>query len=289
MGVFKCMQCGLLSRPKTEPGARKLQSTTPCHGRTCPSKDPPVHVTCDARTFHFVIEHDGIARLVWEHYGDHASHERPPGGHLSKDQEDQVDGQVMRHHDASAHQLRTGDTGPGSVPLPEISATLANPRAARYQLTQSQARLSIANSPVKGGLAVFHSFGLLQKQLKAPFVIDSSVHGPIYILMSTPFMDKLIKDAVNAWLEDSRTGTNDDAEGRHGFVMDGDHTFFREGLLLVTCVFSLVLNAWAPVLYAWIDGQDMAHHRPHFRHVFQSVIKHAGSRFDRKFLFHVSI
>jgi len=56
-------------------------------------------MTCDARTFHFVIEHDGIARLVWEHYGDHASHERPPGGHLSKDQEDQVDGQVMRHHD----------------------------------------------------------------------------------------------------------------------------------------------------------------------------------------------
>jgi hypothetical protein len=32
--------------------------------------------------------------------------------------------------------------------------------------------------------------------------------------------------------------------------MDGDHTFFQEGLLLVTCVFSLVLNAWAPVLYA---------------------------------------
>lgn len=222
---------------------------------------------------------------VWEHFGDHASHDRPPGGPLSKRQEAELDKQVIRHHEASAHQLRTGDTGPGSIPLAAISPTLANPRAARYQMAQSQSRLGISTtSPVKGGLAVLHSFGEMHKKFKTSFIIDSSLHGPIYLTMQSPFMDKLIKDAVDVWIEETETGSD---EARHGFVTDGDHSFFRDGVLLATCVFSKVMNCWAPVLYTWIDGEDMEHHRPHFKHIFRAVAKHSGSRFERKFLLHV--
>lgn len=285
LGVFKCQHCGLCSRPKTEPGARTLQAQTRCQGRQCTSGDPPILQTCRARTFHFTVNRDGIIWSVWEHFGDHASHDRPPGGPLSKFQEEEVDKQVSRHHEASAHQLRTGDTGPGSVPLADISPTLANPRSARYQMAQSQARLGIAPaSPVKGGLAVLHSFGALQKKLKTPFMIDSSIHGPIYVMVQTPFMDKLIKDAVEDWIEETHTGSED---ARHGFVTDGDHSFFRDGVLLATCVFSKVLNCWAPVLYTWIDGLDIAHHRPHFQTTFRAVAKYSGSQFERKFLLHV--
>ena len=74
---------------------------------------------------------------VWEHVGNY-DHMRPPGGPLSKNQQDAIDKQVSQQSKASAHQLHTGDIGPNSVPLSDISETLAIPRAARDQVSQSQ-------------------------------------------------------------------------------------------------------------------------------------------------------
>ena len=206
--------------------------------------------------------------------------------HIILDSSADIEGQVIRKLDATAHQLRTGDTGPGSKPLPMISEMLANPRVARYQVEKSQARLGIHASPAKGGLSVLHSLGQLVKRLREPFIIDSSLSGPIFFTLQTPFMQRLIGDAIEAWIEDDGDGPD---AGRHGFVTDGDHSFFRQGTLLATCVFSNVLNAWAPVLYSWIDSMDTEHHRPHFRHIFRAVVSHAGPRFEKKFLLHVCL
>ena len=51
--------------------------------------------------------------MVWEHFGDHGTHDRLPGGALCRFEEDQVDAQVQRKHEATAHELRTRDTGRG--------------------------------------------------------------------------------------------------------------------------------------------------------------------------------
>lgn len=285
LGVFKCRHCGLCVRPNTSSASRNNQGEARCEGRRCQSNDPPTLFPCKARTYRFRVNRDGVMWSVWEHVGDHSEHDRPPGGRLSRREEDQVDEQVNRRHEASAHQLRTGDTGPGSVPLAEISATLANPRSARYQLAQSQGRLGVGpSSPVKGGLAVMRSFGDLQKKFKTAFMVDSSIHGPVYVMMQTSWMDQIIKEAVEDWIDESQTGSPD---ARHGFVTDGDHSFFRSGVLLATCVFSKILKSWVPVLYTWIDGLDIAHHRPHFRSLNQAVSKYAGRKFEPKFLTHV--
>ncbi|KAJ7191825.1 hypothetical protein B0H12DRAFT_1082759 [Mycena haematopus] len=185
-----------------------------------------------------VLRH-GQSILVWEHYGDHSTHARPPRGTLSKAQEDQVDLQVMRRHDANAHELRTGDPGPGSIPLPEISATLTAPSSARYHLSQSQARLGLNTGSSKGGLAFLHVFGDLNKRLSTPFIIDSSLSGPIYMMFQTPFMDSILREAVETWILDLADGPE---ASRHGIVIDGDHTFFREGQLLASCAFSAVMD-----------------------------------------------
>ncbi|KAJ7309425.1 hypothetical protein DFH08DRAFT_823369 [Mycena albidolilacea] len=203
---------------------------------------------------------------------------QPPGGALSKFEEDQVDLQVMRRHDATAHELRTGDAGPGSIPLPEISPILAAPSSARYQLVQSQSRLGINTGSSKGGLAIMSAFGDLTKQLPTPFIIDSSL-GPVYMTFQTPFMDSILHEAFETWILDFTDGPE---ASRHGIVVDGDHTFFRQGPLLTSCVLSRVSAEWTPILYSWINGLDKAHHRPHFAHLFKSIIKHAGDRFTRK-------
>ncbi|KAF8957620.1 hypothetical protein BDZ97DRAFT_1924498 [Flammula alnicola] len=285
LGVFSCNNetCRRLVRPKTGPSSRTQQAKEPC--RMC--KSDLVLTKCDAKTYHYKISRNGQAFLVWEHDGHH-KHPRPPGGNLSRAQEEAVDKQVLRNFDASAHELWTGDTGPGSIPLSEISPALANPRAARYQLSQSQARLGIAPSiATKGGLSILRSLAELQEELKKPFMINSSLHGPVFLMFQTPFMETVLQDSIISWNEEDSEGPN---SARHGFVTDGDHSFFRDGVLIVTCVFNMLMVAWVPVLYTWILRQDIAHHRPHFRHISRSVvtlIQRRGLAFEKKYLLHV--
>lgn len=64
--------------------------------------------------------------------------------------------------DAYAHALHTGDTTPGSVPLPKIDLALADARRSHYQVAQSQARLGIApTAPTRGGLTILTFFSAM--------------------------------------------------------------------------------------------------------------------------------
>ncbi|KAJ6569381.1 hypothetical protein B0H19DRAFT_1066129 [Mycena capillaripes] len=281
LGVYRCGSCARLTRPKTQPAARLAQLTTGCTSCTCSLEAPLIHDKCEARSFHYNVDRNGQTILVWEHFGDHSTHAKPPGGTPSKFQEDQVDVQVLRKHEAGAHELRTGDTAPGSVPFPDISPGLAKPNAARYALAQSQARVGIGKALLKGGLATIRSVGDLQTRLPTPFIVSSSLNSPAHITMQTPFMDDIIRECVESWILDLADGPT---AGRHGFVIDGDHSYFQLGTLLATCAYSMTTNEWTPILYSWLNHQDTAHHRPHFAHIFQAVIKHAGAHFSRKLL-----
>ncbi|KIM39432.1 hypothetical protein M413DRAFT_415326 [Hebeloma cylindrosporum] len=253
-GVYECSNtgCGRLYRPRTDVNAQTAQIRKGCSFCHSLLKS----YSCDAYFLYYRErdERDGVLYSVWKHFGNH-KHKRPPGGKLSSQQQKAVDAQVLRRHDASVHVYHTGDTGPGSQPLGEISETLANPRAARYQVAQSQARLGItpANS-VKGGFSILTSLAELSEEFKKPFLVESSVHGPTYLMFQTPFMKSLVQESVDSWVLDDNV--------RHGFVTDGDHSFFRSGVLLVTCTFSTVMQAWVPTLYTWILRQDIEHHRP---------------------------
>ncbi|KAJ7791821.1 hypothetical protein B0H13DRAFT_1935870 [Mycena leptocephala] len=190
LGVFKCGGCGRLTRPKTQPAARQAQLKNGCTSHTCSLEAPLVHDECEARSFHYKINRDGETILVWEHFGDHSTHERPPGGALSKSQEDQIDLQVLRKQEAGAHGLRTGDTAAGSVPFADIAPCLANSKAARYAQGRRQTRLGITTTSLKGGLATISAIGDLQTRLPTTFIVVSSLNGPAYITLQTPFMDE---------------------------------------------------------------------------------------------------
>ncbi|KAK7047011.1 hypothetical protein R3P38DRAFT_3423671 [Favolaschia claudopus] len=284
VGVLRCASCGRLTRPLTQTPGREKQIRAGCTSRTCSIEQPLLEDLCDARAFHYKIQHGTSTTLVWEHYGDHASHQRPPRSGLSKFEQDQLDLQVQRRPGATVHALRTGDIVPGSVPLADISPCLANPKAARYAVGKSQARLGIVSQSVKGGLASISAIGDLQTRLPTPFIVASSLANPTHITLQTPFMDDIIRECVESWLLDPEQGPT---ATRHGFVIDGDLSFFQLGTLLATCAFSMTSYEWIPVLYSWINRQDTAHHRPIFAHLFKCVIKHAGSRFQRKLLLSV--
>ncbi|KAH9891606.1 hypothetical protein C8Q73DRAFT_782313 [Cubamyces lactineus] len=224
---------------------------------------------------------DGEVYDVWEHSGKH-EHPRPPyDGYLTKAEEVALDLQIRRRPDATAHQLRTGDSAPGSVPLAVISPALSDPQRARYQVNKGRERLDLRQTASKGGGPLLHALGDLNKTFGSPFLVDSGFVDRAYFVMQSPFMRLIINEAVDDWLDPIRPGPED---SRHGVVTDGDHTFFRDGLLMTSCAFSTTLSAWVPVLYSWIDGQSAEDHRLHFRQLNKAIMECAGDRFDSKLL-----
>lgn len=81
-------------------------------------------------------------------------------------------------------------------------------------------------------------------------------------------MRDILEAAVRDWITDSKK-----AEARHGFVTDGNHSFFKDGTLLATCVFNTTILSWVPVLLTWIHKQDQAHHLDHFLRLFNQVFE----------------
>ena len=153
-----------------------------------------------------------------------------------------------------------------------------------YQIAQSRASLGITlPSSVKGSFSLLTSLAELPEEFKQPFIIESSVHGPTFLMFQTPFMRSLVNDSVESWVLDN-------SDGHHGFVTDGDHSFFRSGVLLVTCTFNAVMQSWLPTLYTWILRQDIKHHRHHFRRISDMVIETVQQRqmeFKPEYLLHV--
>jgi hypothetical protein len=181
-----------------------------------------------------------------------------------------------------------GNTIPGSVPLAKISPSLANPHAVHYRISKSQSCLGISPAPdLKGGLAFIKAFIAKQSELDTLFLIDSSLYGPTYLTFQTPWMKERLHDAVNSWHNFSM---ETHLTGRHGYVTDGDHSYFLEGTLNVTCAYDLIMLAWLPVLYTWILRLDTVHHRLHFQTIAKQVTgytEHNNIPFDKKFLLQV--
>lgn len=276
-GVIECRSCGHRIRPKTQADAMKSQINNGCPNVFCANPAALVHVSCEAFTLHWSESRleDGQSMLYWEHHGEH-EHHRPPGGFLSKAQENALDEQVLRRPEASAHELRTGSVVPGSIPLGEISPMLSKPSTARYHVRKSQVRVGVQPSTTGKNVATsLQHFGEVNERLNG-FIVDSKLHGPIYIMVQSSDMRDWLKEAVEDWLRADAEGPT---AGRHGFVTDGDHSFFRDGTLLTTVAFNLVLKQWVPVLYTWVASLDKAHHRVHFNRLNHGVIEAAGSRF----------
>ncbi|RXW17986.1 hypothetical protein EST38_g7867 [Candolleomyces aberdarensis] len=205
------------------------------------------------------------------------------GGKLTKAEEAAIDEQVSKNPGATPPQLRTGTGGLQSVPLHEISDTLANPRAARYQVAKSQDRLGIATpASSKSGFATFSALQEVKDKNGKAFIIGDSLIGDQYLMFQNDFMKQVLQEAIEEW---GKQGS--ESEGRHGMVTDGSHSFFRQGVLLSTCVFSTRLAAWVPVLYTWIGGESAEHFRPHFRYLSQFIVDTMGSEFREEFLAHV--
>lgn len=282
LGVLACSSCARITRPKTRGLAGQVG--TLCIMPKC--EGSLQHRSCDALCFHSKDVRDGQVYLLWDHVGTH-NHPKPPGGNLTGQERIQVQQQVYRNQKGTAHQLRTGDTGPGSVPLPDISQKLADSQSARYHVEQAKNALGITPaSPSKSSAGALHSWKDLQTKLDEEFIIDSRLHGSVVVfVLQTSFMRKMLQTSVDLWLHDSESMHAE--ASRHGCITDGDHSFFRSANLLATCVFNPDIAAWVPVLYSYLDALDTDHHRPHFKHLFHQIADYAGDKFNKEMLTHV--
>ncbi|KAF6748308.1 hypothetical protein DFP72DRAFT_820488, partial [Ephemerocybe angulata] len=277
-GVFICSGCRRPCRPAVKAPSQREQLRKGCG--SCGSA-LIVHECKDARVYMTVIPGEEGDVLRWEHRGKHAHPRPPPSGRLSHAEQAALDLQVLKNPSATAHQLRTGTLN--STPLHAISPSLVKPSAARYQIEKSRALQGIITaSTSKGGFSFIDSLTDLKDKHGNPFMISATLVGEKVLMFQTPFMRDALVESINEWTSD-----DSHSEGRHGLVTDGNHSFFREGVLLVTCVFLTKTATWTPVLLTWIGGQNTEHHQPHFRHIFRFILEKAGKNFEKKFLANV--
>ncbi|KAJ7263277.1 hypothetical protein C8J57DRAFT_1231153 [Mycena rebaudengoi] len=121
MGVSNAVLADACSVPKPNRLHAKTSSSRDVNPGLAFSEHHYFRIKCGTHSFHYRTDPNGVTINVWEHNGDQTSRERPPGGALSKFKEEQMDLQVLRKLEASAHQLQTDDIGPGSIPLGNIS------------------------------------------------------------------------------------------------------------------------------------------------------------------------
>ena len=241
--------------------------------------DSLLHLKCSV--FSLYTADEDVLR--WEQIGHH-EHARPPGGsRLSSKEKEQVDEQIARNPNASVHQLRTGNGLPGSMPLGAITPSLTNPAKASYEVEKSKIRQGLRGTSAKNAFALFPGIEELKKKVDGQFFIGSGLIDPGFISIQTGFMYEVLRSAIADWTIGVPEPVGAVAS-RHGFVTDGDHTYFKFGTLITTCVFDVTMNAWAPVLYTWLHHLDKDHYRAHFRHLNQAIIKAAGVRFEPKML-----
>ncbi|KIP01665.1 hypothetical protein PHLGIDRAFT_38881, partial [Phlebiopsis gigantea 11061_1 CR5-6] len=278
-GVILCSACKATVRPQTQKAQWEKQLRQPCPNPNCTLRQL-VFVSCDVFVLLARFQRDGKTILHWKHCGTH-SHPRPPGGLLSKDQQDAVLAQVARRPDASADALATGSIVPGSVPLGEVHPTLNNPRVARYHVQKAQERLGLSSNKKVVGFSMFEAVEKLEQDVGESFVVASGLVRPSFCCIQTAFMRLVLDEAINDWLQSPLDGP---LASRHGFITDGDHTYFNKGILLATCVFNSRCLRWVPILHTWLLKQDTLHHQVHFKQLNASVVAAAGERFDPKML-----
>ncbi|KAF6752572.1 hypothetical protein DFP72DRAFT_849711 [Ephemerocybe angulata] len=161
-----------------------------------------------------------------------------------------------------------------------------DPRRACYQQKESRARLGLSAPPIRSGITFLKKINGINRELKETFLVDSSLHDLGYLTFQTPWMKNQIKESVLDWVK-----MGPETEGRHGFVTDGNHSYFKDGVLLVSCIFSSKLLSWVPVLFSWLSRIDTAHHIPHFNRISTTVLETVHGLdipFDPKFLLHVT-
>ncbi|EAU85328.2 hypothetical protein CC1G_07598 [Coprinopsis cinerea okayama7 len=285
LGVLVCSRssCPRAVRPKTQTAARNVQLMMPC--TLC--KSPLTHHACDVKSLHYTVVDGGESYAVWEHIGTHA-HRRPPDPRrLTRTEQGKVDEQVARAPKATVHQLRVGESTPGSVPLHSIKPTLAHPKSAHYAVQQSRKRqgLTSLDETIKGTYSLIEAFATLNEKFGEEFLIESSLSSPAYLMYQTKWMRSVLGDAVVGWSKGLP-----ELVGQHGGVTDGNHSYFDNGTLVATAVYDTVIQSWVPILYTWVHKVDTQHHLPHFRKVAHQIVdtcQEKGMQLKDEFLLHV--
>jgi hypothetical protein len=112
----------------------------------------------------------------------------------------------------------------------------------------------------------------LQEQFGQPFIVSSSVEmSESHISIQTKFMRDLL-------LEESR-------KENLGVVTDATYSFFKNGFLIASSVYSLTLKRWAPVILTWSHGLKKEHYKAHFITLIKSILSEIqGEEYQDMFL-----
>lgn len=190
------------------------------------------------------------------------THREPPNGRLNREQEAQLKEVIRHQHNPQALVLKQG-TGFAAdnqqFCAMDVNSSLVNNDKLRYHIKKSMNEMKHISTATNGTDHFLHQWR--QAQLERPHWVQYSCFdlGKEVIVMQT--------DDMRSWLSTFEIRTNN----QNGYVSDAAHSFFRYGLLMVSCAFSEVSLQWVPVVLSWFGSQTPACYCAHFLTLFRSI------------------
>ncbi|KAF5358855.1 hypothetical protein D9757_013954 [Collybiopsis confluens] len=257
-GYIECtnQKCAIIIRPNTQTRDKRMaQLTKKC---SCGIGDL-VHVEC--RNASRIVRWAGGVRYYNGTQSHH--HPQPPTVHLTRDERSKLTKLVTANPKATPAALISGNTIDKSSTATISDVLLHSGRVGRYR---SQI---LGNTTAKSGDDFIEDFMEFQRENAGFIVANTMLEGVAVISAQTPFMASQLHSEALA------------IDGPfNGIVSDAAHDWWkvRNSLLLVSSIFSPILQRWIPALFSYSNGATATHFQYHFLVLMESIASNVLDR-----------
>lgn len=260
LGIFACTNKGECYNSQRVPTSSRItrEIAAPLCER-CAA--PMVHVRCPVvwDTLRPMTGQDFL--IYFHHYHTHAP---PPNGKLNTSQYKKMKTIVQSMPGSTPQELKffLGYDSQGKpTSVLDINRSLANNSRIKYIKDKVGKELQLSSAATKGSEVFFNEWDQIQRELPGWIKHYSFDAGSRIIVMQS--------DSMKSFLNSFEVRTNNQS----GYVSDAAHGFFRNGLLMITCVFSDNLLRWAPTVFSFMASNTAECYSKHFIVLFRSILE----------------
>jgi|Laugresu1bdmlbdd_1035124.scaffolds.fasta_scaffold06602_1 hypothetical protein len=250
LGIYRCEgfpECKATKRPVQRNTAEKVK-TLRC--KICNSRFG--WITC-----HCSLRFDELDRkIIVRHNGFH-DYECPEVVKADFYCKQSFSEMVKKNPKKTPLNLLVGENNTGNIPTRNIHSAFNNRDRVAY-LRQVQLKELGLNYDYG---STYDSYLDFQKTF-GEFISTSYKLSSMHLSYMNDFMKKVLLDSCE------NTGRS-----IPGIITDVTHKYFKDGFCLTSCVYSIALNRWIPVLISWLHGQSDKHMTPHFEVICSTIIE----------------
>jgi hypothetical protein len=270
LGVLECQECGAITRPQVNFNGLQKQLSTPCTVIGCGGAQK--HVPCLSRSY--LIQYGQIgddtmtSRYHYINGTDHMHSRIPTVARTTAYEDKKFQAAYENCPRATATQMMAGAPapkgfGPGAA---ELGQKFANRDYTGYRLRWEQKK---DGNGLLSAFGTFNKLGNWKQQHPSVLCKEFISDNMVCLSLQTEWMRQ--QAIPNMSSVDSPL---------HGILSDAAHKYWEDpnGRLIVSSVFSPVIQKWVPLLFTYANGATTEHYEYHFLILIEGIIQTASER-----------